>query len=122
MLIQLARFVQRSNQPPFGLTLTCPTYTIPHVPSLIASNTANETSTDLRGWARKLNHWGLAGITAALLESGSAFAMLASQSLYASQPLIETWIPRNKVNALAKMLEDPNRTSEFVAALRQEQQ
>jgi hypothetical protein len=58
----------------------------------------------------------LAGIAAALLESGSAFTMLAAQSLYVSQPLIDHWVP---TRIIAKMLEDPEEVEEIIVALRE---
>lgn len=65
---------------------------------------------------QQLRRLGLAGIAAALLESNSAFAMLAAQSLYVSQPLLDAWVP---TQTIAKMLENPKETEEFIAALRE---
>jgi hypothetical protein len=67
---------------------------------------------------QKLRRLGLSGIVAALLESSGAFAMLAAQSLYVSQPLLDAWF---SPQGIANMLEDPKETEEFITALREHQ-
>jgi hypothetical protein len=73
-------------------------------------------------WARQLHRLKMATFVAALLESGSAFATLAAQSLYVSQPMLEAWLPAKRMRALAGMLEDPNESSAFARMLREETQ
>lgn len=75
-----------------------------------------------RAWATGLQRWGLRGLAAALLESGSGFAALAAQSLYVGQPLLEPWLPKDKVGGLARMLEDPNQSATFARYLRDDAQ
>jgi hypothetical protein len=72
-----------------------------------------------RSWATKLQRWGLAGLASALLEDGGAFATLAAQGLYVSQPLLESWMP---ARAVAELLEDPQQTQSFVKLLREDNQ
>jgi|SRR3990172_13046022 len=73
----------------------------------------------IKTWARRLNNWGLASLASEFLESSGAFATLAAQSLYVCQPLLEPLLP---VRALAKLLEDPERTKAFIKILRKEAQ
>jgi hypothetical protein len=69
-------------------------------------------------WAALLHRWGLRGFAATLLESGGAFSTLAAQSLYISQPLLDTWLPRRGLHSLAQTLEDPQQSAAFAAYLR----
>jgi hypothetical protein len=62
----------------------------------------------------------LSNFAATVLETGSAFAILASQTLYAAQPLLEPWVAGTRLTSLAELLEDPKRTREFAQFLRQE--
>lgn len=73
---------------------------------------------ELKDWARKLQRWGLARLVSAFMENNSALATLAAQSLYISQPLLETFLP---VRSFAQWLEDPKRIGAFVKMLREEQ-
>jgi|SRR3989304_5270383 len=72
----------------------------------------------IKAWAQRLRRWGLASLVSEFLENSGAFATLAAQSLYVCQPLLEPWLP---VRALAKLLENPERTQEFVKVLREEE-
>lgn len=67
----------------------------------------------------RLQQLGLAGLTAALLEAGSPFAPLAAQGIYISQPLLEIWLPRERLHALAGLLEDERQTAALAQTLRE---
>jgi hypothetical protein len=71
-------------------------------------------------WAARLHRWGLRGFAATLLESGGAFATLAAQSLYISQPMLDTWLSPRGLRSLAQTLEDPQQTAAFATFLRAE--
>ncbi len=81
--------------------------------------TSNHEVQQWNSWARNLQKWGLAGLVSAILEGSAGFATLAAQSLYISEPVLETWLP---VNRLAKMLENPDQVQAFIEILRDEAQ
>jgi len=71
-------------------------------------------------WAQQLHRWKLSGFVASLLESAGAFAPMAAQSIYVGQPLLETWVSRPGLKALAELLEDSNEIKAFATYLREE--
>ena len=77
-------------------------------------------SAEWRRWARTLQQLGLAKFAAAFLESGGAFATLAAQALYISQPLLDPWGAKEPAGDLAELLESPADSSTFVQLLREE--
>lgn len=79
-------------------------------------------SGELRPWAHRLKRWGLAGLAAEFLESGSPFAALAAQGLYIGQPVMEVWIPKEQISRLANILENPADSAEFIRLLREDAQ
>jgi hypothetical protein len=76
--------------------------------------------TEWENWAQQLRRWGLSSFVAAFLESGSAFATLAAQSLYVAQPLLEPWMPEKSLSAFAGMLADPQQSAAFAQFLREQ--
>jgi hypothetical protein len=76
--------------------------------------------TEWETWARQLERWGLARLAAALLESGGAFATLAAQSIYISQPLANTWISNSRLSSIANLLENPEQGIAFASLLREQ--
>ena len=72
-----------------------------------------------RSWASRLRCWGIGGGTATLLEVAGPLTLLASQVVYLGQPLLGGWLSGGKLTALARMLEDPNKTQVFIHYLRE---
>lgn len=106
-----------------ALTFTSRTYTILSVSSLTSSaypTNLESTRKTWRGWARSLQRLGLAGLIAGFLESGSAFATLAAQGLYISQPLLEPLTSKQNLGDLILLLESPAQTAEFTQLLKEE--
>jgi len=77
------------------------------------------------GWldplAARLQKMGLAGLAAVFLEAGSPLAPLAAQGIYISQPLLEIWLPKEHLLALAALLEDERQTAALAQTLREVQ-
>ncbi|MGH2582109.1 MAG: hypothetical protein ACRDFQ_04350 [Anaerolineales bacterium] len=74
----------------------------------------------LADWINTLRNLGIARLAANLLESGSLFTTLAAQSLYMGQPLLEPWVPRDRVNQIAAILEEPEAGRQLARLLREE--
>jgi len=72
-----------------------------------------------RGWADALHRWGVGGGAAVLLEVAGPFTLLAAQAVHLGQPLLDGWLPRRKLTALAGMLDDPENTQVFIQYLRE---
>jgi len=68
---------------------------------------------------RQIQHLGLGGLAAALLENGGAFASLAAQGLYVAEPLLASWTPGQSMREFAAMLEDPQQRAQLADALRE---
>ena len=71
-----------------------------------------------QNWARKLHRWGLDDIVAVLLESAGPLNMIGAQMVYVSQPLLEPALGHDKLHALARLLEEPSDTRQFLVILK----
>jgi len=71
-----------------------------------------------QAWANFLQQWGLNGWVATILEDGSPFSLLGAQLIYLSQPLLESFVPKDHLNAIARMLEDTNSKRAFADYIR----
>lgn len=106
-------------QPPCGLTLLIRTYTIHPVPSLTNKNLPAASKPEWEKLAWQLKHWGLSPFAASLLETAGPFSLLAAQSLYVAEPLLTSWMPKNSLQILAGLLEDPAQGAAFALTLRE---
>ena len=70
-------------------------------------------------WAREITRLGLAHVAAALIESFEMLNTLFAQLLYLGQPLLDGWLPAERVESLAKLLEDEEQSAAFSALLRE---
>lgn len=66
-----------------------------------------------REWAARCRRYGLAGPLSLALEGLDPLLILGAQFLYLGQPLISLAIPRQKVAALAHLLEAPEARTRF---------
>jgi len=69
-------------------------------------------------WADTLNRWGLHNLTATLLDALGPFNLLGAQIVYLGQPLMNSFLPEDHLDALANLLENPKSTQAFVSILR----
>jgi len=72
-----------------------------------------------QNWARFLQHWGLDGITAFLMEAGGPVSILAAQAIYMGQRFIRQSMPEGHLQALANLFEDQEEGQMFAAFLRE---
>jgi hypothetical protein len=72
------------------------------------------------GWAQKLHSWGLGDWIASILESFGPLTWLGAQLVYLGQPLLGQMGPKNQIQALANLLEDPESARTFIGMLREE--
>jgi hypothetical protein len=72
------------------------------------------------GWAQKLHSWGLGDWIASILEGFGPLTWLGAQLVYLGQPLLGQMGPKNQIQALANLLEDPESARTFIGMLREE--
>jgi hypothetical protein len=72
------------------------------------------------GWAQKLHSWGLGDWIASILEGFGPLTWLGAQFVYLGQPLLSQVGPKNQIQALANLLEDPESAQIFIGMLREE--
>jgi hypothetical protein len=72
------------------------------------------------GWARTLQRWGVHEIVAALLESAGPLTILLAQFVYVGQPFLRGTYSGERLQALAKMFEDPQESRSFAIFLRED--
>lgn len=72
-----------------------------------------------RSWASFLQHWGIEGWAASVLEAVGPLAVLGAQAIYLSTPLLKHVLPDHQLDALARMLEDRGQVQIFVSYLRE---
>lgn len=73
-----------------------------------------------QAWADKLHRWGLGDWVAFVLEAAGPLTLLGAQMIYLSQPFLSSVWVNGQMEALAGMLEEPDRTKMFVTFLREE--
>lgn len=71
-------------------------------------------------WARFLHQWGLAELTAALLDTAGPLNVFLAQMMYAGRPFLSQAVPEERLMALAKLFEDQEESRSFAAFLREE--
>ncbi|MEA3351401.1 MAG: hypothetical protein U9Q82_12325 [Chloroflexota bacterium] len=71
-------------------------------------------------WADALHRWRLSNLTGIVLESTGSLNLLGAQVVYLGQPLLSQFLPKDHLNALAEVLENPEQTQAFIVFLRQE--
>ena len=70
-------------------------------------------------WEETLNRWGLKGFIATFLEALGPLNVLGAQLVYVGQPFLTPFLPEGHLDALADLLENPQKTQAFVSVLRQ---
>jgi len=73
-----------------------------------------------RDWSKSLHRWGLHHLIASFLEVSGPLALVGAQAVYLTEPVLTGFIPSERLNALAGLLEDGEQRREFVAYLREE--
>lgn len=71
-------------------------------------------------WASRLQGSGLGGLAAALLQASGPLTLVGAQLVYLSQPVFNSLVPDEQLNALAALLEEPAQTEAFIDQLRKE--
>jgi len=75
----------------------------------------SESAENLERWLADL---GIAQLAAAFIETFGSLGGILTQFLYVSQPLLEAWLPADRLNSLAENLEDEEQSAAFAARLR----
>ena len=70
-------------------------------------------------WEELLHRWGVKHWAALALEFAGPLSVLGAQLLYIGAPLLGEFVPRNHLDALTCMLEEPAQTKAFVSYLRE---
>jgi type I restriction-modification system DNA methylase subunit len=73
-----------------------------------------------QNWAEQLRHKGFGEFIATILEATAPLNLAAAQLVYIGQPVLSGILPRENINALATLLENPQKTQRFVNQLREE--
>ena len=76
----------------------------------------------MQGWAERLKQWRLHQITASLLEAGGPLKIIGAQLVFISQPMFSGLLSSDRLDLLAEILEEPEKTNTFVQFLREEAQ
>jgi len=73
-----------------------------------------------RVWARTLHKWGVKDWAASFLEAAGPLTLLGAQVVYIGQPVLGLVFPSHHLDALARILEQPDQTRAFAAYLRED--
>lgn len=73
-----------------------------------------------QAWAEKLHRWGLGNWVATFLEAAGPLTTIGAQVVYLSQPFLNIALRYDHIEALASMLEEPERAKTFAALLRED--
>ena len=72
-----------------------------------------------RVWASYLQRWGVEEWVASILETTGPLTIIGAQVVYIGKPLLGHALPEGHLSALARVLEDPSSTQDFVHYLRE---
>jgi len=72
-----------------------------------------------RVWANFLQRWGVDQWAASLLESAEPVSLLGAQMVYMVQPFLRYAMPDAQLDALSRLLEEPQRLRAFITLLRE---
>ncbi len=72
-----------------------------------------------RTWVNTLHRWGVENLIASLLEAVGPLGVLGVQVVYISQPIFNSFLPQNHMQALVKLLDDSNQRQAFIKMLRE---
>jgi hypothetical protein len=72
-----------------------------------------------RAWADFLQQWGMKDIAASLLEAVGPLSLLGAQAFYMTQPFLRNSSAAPHLDALARLLDEPQQTRDFVDYLRE---
>jgi hypothetical protein len=81
-----------------------------------------EYSQVMQRWAARLQQWRMHQIAAALLEAGGPLKIVGAQLVFIGQPLFSGLLSGERLDLLAGILEEPEKTEAFVDFLRKEAQ
>ena len=81
-----------------------------------------ETELVMQNWAGRLQQWHLHQIAAALLEAGGPLKIIGAQLVFISQPLFSGLFSGDRLDLIAGILEEPEKTNTFVQFLREDAQ
>lgn len=68
-------------------------------------------------WVDILQRWGVDSLVTSFLESTGPLHLLGAQIVYMGQPLLTYLVPNEHLEALADVLEDPEKMNTFTALL-----
>lgn len=70
-------------------------------------------------WIDRLQHWGLAGVAAVLIDVLRPLGFFGSQAIIMASPLLTTFVKSDQLEQLAGLLEDPDRLQQLSRLLDQ---
>lgn len=72
-----------------------------------------------RAWVSAIRRWGLEDWVGTMLEAAGPLTILGAQVVYLGQPMFGLALPKGHLEAVARMLEEPESTRAFVDLLRE---
>ncbi len=70
-------------------------------------------------WAGALKNRQLQNVVASVLEAGGPLNTIAAQMVHITQPVMNAFIDKSKISALAGLLEEQEHTQTFISSLRE---
>ena len=68
-------------------------------------------------WASQVHRWGFEDIFTSLLQESSGFHILFAQLIHLSDPLLNTFISRNQLDAFVSIFEDQDCAQQLISRL-----
>ena len=75
----------------------------------------------MQTWAARLQRWRMHQIAAVLLEAGGPLKLIGAQLVFISQPIFSGLLAGEQIEALAGLLEEPEKTKTFIQFLREDE-
>lgn len=80
-----------------------------------------EDTAVMQSWAARLQQWRVHQVAAALLDGSGPLKIIGAQLVFIGQPLFSSLLPGKQLETLAGMLEEPDKTQQFIQFLREDE-
>jgi hypothetical protein len=75
----------------------------------------------MQSWAARLQQWRVHQVAATMLEAAGPLKIIGAQLVFIGQPLFSGLLSGKQLETLAGMLEEPDKTRQFIQFLREDE-
>lgn len=80
-----------------------------------------EDNAVMQSWAARLKQWQVHQVAATVLEAAGPLKIIGAQLVFIGQPLFSGLLSGKQLDTLAGLLEEPDKTRQFIQILREDE-